>query len=66
MLRDISVIIIFWIWCSLIGAIVIVIGFYSVMWGKAKEKKMGEEAGVRSLESSREKVPLLQNSIEEI
>ncbi|XP_062159583.1 WAT1-related protein At3g28050-like isoform X2 [Alnus glutinosa] len=51
---------------SLIGAIVIVIGFYSVMWGKAKEKKMGEEAGVRSLESSREKVPLLQNSIEEI
>jgi hypothetical protein len=50
----------------LIGAIVIVIGFYSVMWGKAKEKKMGEEAGVRSLESSREKVPLLQNSIEEI
>lgn len=44
----------------------IIIGFYSVMWGKAKEKKMGEKAGVRSLESSGEKVPLLQNSIEEM
>ncbi|XP_059447150.1 WAT1-related protein At5g40230-like isoform X2 [Corylus avellana] len=51
---------------SLIGAIVIIIGFYSVMWGKAKEKKMGEKAGVRSLESSGEKVPLLQNSTEEM
>lgn len=42
---------------SLIGSAVIVIGFYGVMWAKAKEVKTGE------LESS--KSPLLQNKAEE-
>ncbi|KAM4109917.1 hypothetical protein ACJW30_03G155800 [Castanea mollissima] len=51
---------------SLIGAILIVIGFYCVMWGKAKEQRMGEETRISGLESSKEKVPLLQNSNEEI
>ncbi|KAL0004147.1 hypothetical protein SO802_011708 [Lithocarpus litseifolius] len=51
---------------SLIGAILIVVGFYSVMWGKAKEQRTGEETRISGLESSREKVPLLQNSNEEI
>ncbi|VVA26073.1 PREDICTED: WAT1-related [Prunus dulcis] len=51
---------------SLIGAIVIVIGFYSVMWGKAKEEKMDDDAGARSVASSRQRVPLLQSHIEEI
>ncbi|KAJ4711153.1 WAT1-related protein [Melia azedarach] len=51
---------------SLIGAAVIVIGFYSVMWGKAKDVNMGVDAIVRSLESSSQKAPLLQNNIEEI
>ncbi|XP_022726180.1 WAT1-related protein At5g40240-like isoform X4 [Durio zibethinus] len=49
---------------SVIGAIIIVTGFYAVLWGKAKEEKMGEESGVESLESSSQKVPLLQNRIE--
>ena len=40
--------------CSLVGAIIIVSGFYAVMWGKAKEAEEGR------LECSR-KVPLLQN-----
>ncbi|KAF3431311.1 hypothetical protein FNV43_RR26042 [Rhamnella rubrinervis] len=49
----------------LIGAIVIVTGFYSVMWGKAKEAKLDEDARVRSLESNRQQAPLLQNCTEE-
>ncbi|KAB1200308.1 hypothetical protein CJ030_MR0G007658 [Morella rubra] len=54
---------------SLFGAILIVIGFYSLMWGKAKEKKIIEEAVGGSLGSSiksKQKVPLLQNLSEEI
>ncbi|RXH79671.1 hypothetical protein DVH24_040818 [Malus domestica] len=51
---------------SLIGAIVIVIGFYSVMWGKANEEKMDEDAGEESLASIKQQVPLLQSHIEEI
>lgn len=42
----------------------IVIGFYSVMWGKAKEEKIDDSTGVTSLESASEKVPLLQKYIE--
>lgn len=37
-----------------------------MMWGKAKEHRKGEETRISGLESSREKVPLLQNSNEEI
>ncbi|KAK7860622.1 wat1-related protein [Quercus suber] len=48
---------------SLIGAILIVVGFYCVMWGKAKEQRTGEETRIGGLESSREKVPLLQNRL---
>ncbi|KAJ7943606.1 WAT1-related protein [Quillaja saponaria] len=46
---------------SLVGATVIVIGFYSVMWGKAKEV---DNAG-RSVEPIGQKTPLLQSSSEE-
>jgi hypothetical protein len=49
----------------LIGAIVIVTGFYSVMWGKANEEKMDDDAGARSLASEKQRVPLLGNIIEE-
>ncbi|KAK2636413.1 hypothetical protein Ddye_031205 [Dipteronia dyeriana] len=52
--------------CSLIGAIIIVAGFYSVMWGKAKEEYTIEHSEVGSLKSSSEKVPLLHNKIERI
>ncbi|KAA8533115.1 hypothetical protein F0562_033352 [Nyssa sinensis] len=50
---------------SLVGTIVIVIGFYSVMWGKAAEGKIVEDGGVKSLESTSENAPLLQNNDEE-
>ncbi|PON98899.1 WAT1-related protein [Trema orientale] len=47
---------------SLIGAIIIVSGFYAVLWGKAKEDKMEKDGGVvDSTESFDHKVPLLQN-----
>ncbi|XP_059449989.1 WAT1-related protein At3g28050-like [Corylus avellana] len=47
---------------SLVGATIISIGFYTVMWGKAKEE-IGEDYGVNSLESpsTTQKVPLLQS-----
>lgn len=52
--------------CSLVGAIVIVIGFYSVMWGKANEEKVDGGAEAKSLATSNQRVPLLQNTLEEI
>ncbi|KAI4352702.1 hypothetical protein L6164_006926 [Bauhinia variegata] len=47
---------------SLIGATIISIGFYTVMWGKASEE-MEEEVGVGNLQESptAENVPLLQS-----
>jgi hypothetical protein len=45
--------------CSLIGATVIVIGFYSVLWGKSKDIE------ARSLESSGNQTPLLKENISE-
>ncbi|KAG5084731.1 hypothetical protein JHK82_052128 [Glycine max] len=51
---------------SIIGATIISIGFYTVMWGKATEQKEeeGEEENVGSQESSiTENVPLLQSYI---
>ncbi|KAK3016544.1 hypothetical protein RJ639_006591 [Escallonia herrerae] len=46
---------------SVIGATIISIGFYTVMWGKAKEE-MGEDNGISNLESpSTQKSPLLQS-----
>lgn len=46
---------------SLIGAIIISIGFYAVMWGKANEN-MGDDNGLGS--SSNQKDPLLQRYID--
>lgn len=52
---------------SLIGTIIIVTGFYAVMWGKVKEEeKPVEDNGLESSISSSEKVPLLQNSIQDM
>ncbi|PIN23556.1 hypothetical protein CDL12_03719 [Handroanthus impetiginosus] len=46
---------------SIVGATIIVIGFYTVMWGKAKED-LGEFEDTSDLESpSTQKQPLLQN-----
>ncbi|KAL6983635.1 hypothetical protein U1Q18_017015 [Sarracenia purpurea var. burkii] len=45
---------------SLVGSIVIVIGFYSVMWGKAQERKVVVGNEISSLQStSEEEAPLL-------
>ncbi|XVF44059.1 hypothetical protein PTKIN_Ptkin02bG0090000 [Pterospermum kingtungense] len=50
-----------------IGAFIIVTGFYAVLWGKAKEEKiMSEGSGVESFKSSSSKVPLLQNKTEDL
>ncbi|KAF6159880.1 hypothetical protein GIB67_032964 [Kingdonia uniflora] len=46
---------------SVVGSIVIALGFYAVMWGKAKEEKMNEDNEFCSLESSTQNVPLLRN-----
>ncbi|PON98896.1 Plant-drug/metabolite exporter [Trema orientale] len=48
----------------LLGAIIIVAGFYSVLWGKANEARCDEDARISSLESSTQKAPLLRNSVE--
>ncbi|KAF5203597.1 Wat1-related protein [Thalictrum thalictroides] len=48
---------------SVIGAIVIALGFYGVMWGKAKEEKMIETNEViYSANSSTQRMPLLSNN----
>ncbi|CAJ2647619.1 unnamed protein product [Trifolium pratense] len=41
---------------SLIGAVIIVVGFYAVQWGKASEEK-----GIQNLETPCNVAPLLQN-----
>ncbi|CAK9137808.1 unnamed protein product [Ilex paraguariensis] len=50
---------------SLVGSIVIVVGFYSVIWGKAKEEKIVGNNEIRRLGSPSEKAPLVQINIEE-
>ncbi|XP_050276787.1 WAT1-related protein At3g28050-like isoform X3 [Quercus robur] len=46
---------------SLIGATVIALGFYAVIWGQAQEEKTIENRGICSFEASSAKVPLLEN-----
>ncbi|XP_011086524.1 WAT1-related protein At3g28050 [Sesamum indicum] len=45
---------------SLIGALVLIIGFYAVMWGKAKEGELN-----KGTEASSYEAPLLQENVEE-
>ncbi|XP_058192872.1 WAT1-related protein At3g28050-like isoform X3 [Rhododendron vialii] len=45
---------------SLVGSIIIVAGFYSVMWGKANERKVFEDEVSSLDESTSEEAPLLQ------
>lgn len=48
--------------CSVIGGVIICIGFYAVIWGKAKEERTEDESGLSGLgTSSNGKVPLLQS-----
>jgi drug/metabolite transporter (DMT)-like permease len=46
---------------SLIGAVIIVVGFYAVQWGKASEEKR-----IQNLETSCNVAPLLQNKAQSI
>ncbi|KDP21320.1 hypothetical protein JCGZ_21791 [Jatropha curcas] len=47
---------------SVIGGIIIALGFYTVIWGKSQEEKMDEEdKGNPNLDSSSHKIPLLRN-----
>jgi len=45
---------------SVLGAAIVVIGFYAVLWGKSQERTK-EESEVQTLESYSPVVPLLQN-----
>ncbi|KAL8518975.1 hypothetical protein ACS0TY_010069 [Phlomoides rotata] len=50
---------------SVAGSVVLVVGFYAVIWGKAKENKMKKGTEVANSESTNHEVPLLQDGIEE-
>ena len=47
------------IFCSVVGAVIIAIGFYTVTWGKAKEEKILQGIQPHGMESSSHNVPLL-------
>ncbi|KAL8514685.1 hypothetical protein ACS0TY_013684 [Phlomoides rotata] len=44
---------------GLVGSIIIVIGFYSVMWGKAKDVKLAGNSIDKSFDSTSANAPLL-------
>ncbi|KAM7251561.1 hypothetical protein ACFE04_023444 [Oxalis oulophora] len=48
---------------SVIGAIIVVMGFYLVMWGKAKEVETKEDGQGRESESPSDNQPLMQNQV---
>lgn len=50
----------------MLGVIIIVLGFYSVMWGKAKEEKKIHADQLGSVHSPTEKMPLLGNQAEDM
>lgn len=48
--------------CSVVGAVLLSIGFYAVIWGKAKEEDLNEDFGEgRTQPPSNNKTPLLQS-----
>ncbi|THG10801.1 hypothetical protein TEA_001185 [Camellia sinensis var. sinensis] len=51
---------------SVIGAVTIALGLYAVMWGKANEVQIIEENVISRVDSSSDKVPLLQNKSMEV
>lgn len=65
-IKDTSMTINLKFYCSVVGATVIVCGFYAVMWGEAREDKKGEDIVVgSSSETPSGKVPLLQKKTTE-
>lgn len=52
--------------CSVAGALVLVSGFYAVIWGRAKDSKMKRDAEADTVGFTGHEVPLLQeNRIQE-
>ncbi|XP_034693339.1 WAT1-related protein At5g40240-like [Vitis riparia] len=51
---------------SVIGAAIIALGFYNVVWGKAKEEKVAEDIAACGVNTSSHRVPLLQNKSTEV
>ncbi|XAR65037.1 hypothetical protein NMG60_11008988 [Bertholletia excelsa] len=51
---------------SLVGASIITVGFYAVIWGKANEKQEIKDNEVDRLEPSNSAAPLLSNKIVEV
>lgn len=49
----------------MIGSLIIALGFYTVMWGQIKEKKMAMDDGVGSLESASQRAPLFKSDTNE-
>lgn len=50
------------LWCSMIGAVTVAIGFYAVMWGLVQEeKKVHEKRNQICGSVSSSAAPLLQN-----
>lgn len=53
--------------CSVVGAAIIVLGFYAVLWGQAQEEVVIEHHPITSShESSSPNAPLLQNNGTEV
>ena len=50
--------------CSVIGAIIIGMGYYAVIWGHIREEEILEGHYVESAESLEKKVPLLQEEMQ--
>lgn len=50
---------------SLGGGVIVVIGFYAVIWGKAEESKASKGDHESNVESTGHEVPLLGDSIEQ-
>ncbi|XP_019157997.1 PREDICTED: WAT1-related protein At5g40230-like [Ipomoea nil] len=52
---------------SLVGSIIVVVGFYFVIWGKARDGKMIERNGVdNGSESATKNIPLLQDNDDDV
>jgi hypothetical protein len=50
--------------CSVIGAIIIGMGYYAVIWGHIREEEILEGHDVESADSLEKKVPLLQEEMQ--
>ena len=46
------------------GAIIIGIGYYTVMWGQIREEEEHEDHGVESADFIEKRVPLLQEEMQ--